>query len=80
MKALKMVYPDYDEAEEPSGRSMNYPRPISEPPSPSSSRATTPAPSEQGSSDDEVDSEAEVSYIVILFSLSRCTRQYLVFY
>lgn len=61
MKALKMVYPDYDEAEESGGgRSMNYPRPISEPPSPSSSRATTPAPSEQGSSEDEVDSEAEV--------------------
>lgn len=55
-----MVYPDYDEAEESGGSGrMNYPRPISEPPSPNSSRATTPAPSEAGSSD-EVDSEAEV--------------------
>lgn len=60
MKALKMVYPDYDEAEETGGSGrMSYPRPISEPPSPSSSRATTPVPSD--ASDDEVDSEAEVS-------------------
>jgi len=62
MQALKMVYPDYEDREESGGGSgkMNYPRPISEPPSPTSSRATTPAPSENGSSDDEVDSEAEV--------------------
>lgn len=66
MKALKMVYPDFDEADENGvgGRSMKYPRPISEPPSPSWSRATTPAPSEHGSSEDEVDSEAEVGPII----------------
>lgn len=60
MKALKMVYPDYEELDEAGGSGrISYPRPISEPPSPSSSRATTPAPSEDGS-EDEVDSEAEV--------------------
>jgi glycogen(starch) synthase len=60
MKALKMVYPDYEEVDyDSAGGRMSYPRPLSEPPSPSSSRATTPAPSEQGSSD-EVDSEGEV--------------------
>ena len=57
MKALKIVYPDMADEEETGGSGrMSYPRPISEPPSPSSSRATTPAPS-----DDEVDSEGEVS-------------------
>lgn len=51
-----MVYPDMlDEEQSGSGGKMSYPRPISEPPSPSSSRATTPCPS-----DDEVDSEGEV--------------------
>jgi len=65
MKALKMVYPDYDEGEESGGSGrMSYPRPISEPPSPQSSRAVTPAPSEQGSSDDEVDSEAELDELM----------------
>ena len=41
----------------------NYPRPISEPPSPASSRATTPAPSQHASDveddDDSHDSEQE---------------------
>jgi len=56
MKALKIVYPDMVDDEEAGGSGrMSYPRPISEPPSPSSSRATTPAPS-----DDEVDSDAEL--------------------
>jgi len=66
MKALKTVYPDYDEDEEYGGSGrMSYPRPISEPPSPSSSRATTPAPSEHGSSgEDEVDSEAELEELM----------------
>jgi len=59
MKALRIVYPDMPEDEMGAGGRMNYPRPISEPPSPSSSRATTPAPSRHGS-DDEVDSDAEL--------------------
>jgi glycogen(starch) synthase len=62
VNALKACYPDYQEEEETGGSGrMNYPRPISEPPSPTSSRATTPAPSLHGSDeDDEVDSEAEL--------------------
>lgn len=41
---------------------FNYPRPISEPPSPLSSRHTTPAASIHGSDDeDEIDDEKEVS-------------------
>ena len=44
-------------------RTFNYPRPLSEPPSPSSSRITTPAASVHGSDDeeDEVDEEKEVT-------------------
>ncbi|XP_076062252.1 glycogen [starch] synthase [Oratosquilla oratoria] len=63
--ALHQVYPELvtDEEGKGAGR-INYPRPLSEPPSPSSSRATTPAPSEHGSDDgddhDSVDSEAEL--------------------
>jgi len=57
MKALKLVYPEMQEKVDQHGGSgkMSYPRPISEPPSPSSSRATSPGPS-----DDEVDSEEEL--------------------
>lgn len=40
---------------------FNYPRPISAPPSPSSSRHTTPAPSVHGSDDeDSVDEDQEL--------------------
>jgi len=64
MKALHSVFPDVDADFEKNGRDtkgrMSYPRPLSEPPSPSSSRGTTPAPSDV-ESDDEVDSEAEVT-------------------
>lgn len=61
--SLGVVYPELALEEEASGAGrLNYPRPLSEPPSPSSSRATTPAPSEHGSDDeDSIDSEAEVS-------------------
>ncbi len=56
MKALKSVYPDISEDEahpKPLSRMYySYPRPISEPPSPSSSRLTTPAPSQHGSEDE----------------------------
>lgn len=66
IKALRAVFPDYrDELENGVGSSFKYPRPLSEPPSPSSSRVTTPAASVHGSdveeSDDSVDSEGEVS-------------------
>jgi len=62
---LTTAYPDFasEYAEGGVGR-FNYPRPISEPPSPLSSRHTTPAASVYGSEDedeDEVDEEKEVS-------------------
>lgn len=66
MRALQSVYTDYvDEAGENfyrnSGNSFNYPRPVSAPPSPSSSRHTTPAPSVHGSDDeDSVDEDQEL--------------------
>lgn len=63
IKALCTVYPELESefAEGNVGR-LNYPRPISEPPSPSSSRHTTPAASVHGSDDeeDEVDDEKEL--------------------
>lgn len=64
LKALCQVFPDmFDKetetlciTEASSRRRYNYPRPYSEPPSPSSSRPTTP-----GASDDEdIDDEREV--------------------
>jgi glycogen(starch) synthase len=42
----------------PLSKFYSFPRPISEPPSPSSSRVTTPAPSQHGS-DDERDDDQE---------------------
>lgn len=62
MKALHRVFPDYKEEMEAGIGTLKYPRPISEPPSPSSSRITTPAASVHGSDDesDSVDSEGEV--------------------
>ena len=61
--ALHCVFPEYGLDEENGsgvGR-LSYPRPISEPPSPTSSRATTPIPSDQSDQDDdEVDEEREV--------------------
>ncbi|XP_043514270.1 glycogen [starch] synthase [Frieseomelitta varia] len=62
IKALTTVYPELasEYAEGGVGR-FNYPRPISEPPSPSSSRHTTPAASVHGSDEeDEVDEEKEL--------------------
>ncbi|XP_043289129.1 glycogen [starch] synthase [Venturia canescens] len=64
IKALTAVYPELA-AEMGDGsynRTFNYPRPLSEPPSPSSSRITTPAASVHGSDDeeDEVDEEKEL--------------------
>lgn len=64
MKALHSVFPDYKEEMEAGIGMLNYPRPYSEPPSPSSSRVTTPVASRHGSDDenDSVDSEGEVSH------------------
>lgn len=61
MKALNMVFPEIDAEEAaPSGR-FSYPRPISEPPSPSSTRGPSPAQSdtEEENEEDDVDSEEE---------------------
>ncbi|XP_066257630.1 glycogen [starch] synthase [Euwallacea similis] len=62
LQALHKLFPDYVEEIENSIGTLKYPRPISEPPSPSSSRVTTPAASVHGSDDegDSVDSEAEL--------------------
>ncbi|CAF4887596.1 unnamed protein product [Pieris macdunnoughi] len=66
-EALKIVYPDYvDHMHMELGKRFNYPRPISEPPSPTHSRATTPAASVHGSDDeDEVDEEKELAELRI---------------
>lgn len=59
--ALHAVFPEFDLEDESGGVGrLSYPRPISEPPSPTSSRATTPLPSDEESEDDEVDEEREV--------------------
>ncbi|CAG0924457.1 unnamed protein product, partial [Notodromas monacha] len=59
--ALHRVFPDLiGEDDDDDARSIgrfSYPRPISEPPSPSSSRATTPLPASD--SEDEIDEERE---------------------
>lgn len=62
-KALQSVYNDIPSFEEEfKGRNLNYPRPYSEPPSPSQSKHTTPSGSRQGSEDeDEVDEEKELA-------------------
>ncbi|XP_018318570.1 glycogen [starch] synthase [Agrilus planipennis] len=61
-KALHTVFPDYKEEMENDIGKFKYPRPLSEPPSPTSSRATTPAASVHGSDDesDSVDEEKEL--------------------
>ncbi|KAJ8953719.1 hypothetical protein NQ314_007329 [Rhamnusium bicolor] len=55
MKALHRVFPDYKEDMESGIGTLRYPRPLSEPPSPSSSRVTTPAASVHGSDDEMED-------------------------
>jgi glycogen(starch) synthase len=63
--ALHAVFPEFDMDEDENGSGvgrLSYPRPISEPPSPTSSRATTPIPSDQSDEDDEVDEEREVFF------------------
>lgn len=55
MRALQIAFPDIQEDESaPRLRPrLDFPRPISEPPSPTLSRAPTPAPSQPGSDDEE---------------------------
>lgn len=61
---MQCVFPDMESFEEEYKErrsSFSYPRPYSEPPSPSASRHTTPASSVHGSDEeDEVDEEKEV--------------------
>lgn len=66
-KALQSVYPDIPSLEEEDKvRVFNYPRPYSEPPSPSASRHTTPAGSRHGSDDeDEIDEEKELAELQV---------------
>lgn len=61
-RALHIVFPELLEEEQDGIGMVKYPRPYSEPPSPSSSRHTTPAASVHGSDDesDSVDSEGEL--------------------
>lgn len=59
--ALHKTHPELAE-DLSTGARLRYPRPVSEPPSPTSSRASTPVPSEKGSDDEdseEFDPEAE---------------------
>jgi glycogen(starch) synthase len=67
MRALREVFPDYKQDDENGIGTLKYPRPISEPPSPSSSRMTTPAASIHGSDDesDSVDEEKELEELGI---------------
>lgn len=70
VNALKAVYPDYvDESGLDYVQSnFNYPRPLSAPPSPTSSRHTTPHGSRHGSDDedeDSVDDELELKELGI---------------
>uniref|UniRef100_A0A1L8E1X2 Glycogen [starch] synthase n=1 Tax=Nyssomyia neivai TaxID=330878 RepID=A0A1L8E1X2_9DIPT len=71
VKALQTLYADYvDEGPEYLEHRANfsYPRPLSAPPSPSSSRRSTPAPSTHGSGDedeDSVDDELELQELGI---------------
>lgn len=55
--ALKKVYSEFDYDDNCSDRRIAYPRPISEPSTPQSSRTASPNRSES----DSVDSDAEVS-------------------
>lgn len=57
--ALRTVHPEFM-SEETTAAKLKYPRPISEPPSPSTSRATTPVSSNPASEDEADEAEVEV--------------------
>lgn len=57
MKALQAAFHDVQEDEEhPAPRKFHFPKPISEPPSPASTRPTTPEASRHGSDDEDANS------------------------
>lgn len=75
VKALQKVYPELDLDDDPYVGKFNYPRPISEPPSPSSSRLTTPVASRHGSDDeDEVDEEKELQELGVINNIDHASR------
>lgn len=59
VKALQLNYPDYnpEDINEMKSKGFRYPRPLSEPSSPSMSRHTTPTPSERNSDNEGGDEE-----------------------
>merc|ERR1719427_749213 len=60
MKALQATFPDVQEDEEqPAARRFNFPKPISEPPSPTSTRGPSPASSHHGSDDEDDDNDLD---------------------
>jgi glycogen(starch) synthase len=61
--ALHRMHPEILTDDSMAGSKMKFPRPISEPPSPTSSRATTPAPSEPGSDADSDIDEKELQIL-----------------
>ena len=59
MKALQATFSDVQEDEEqPISKRFNFPKPISEPPSPSSTRGPSPASSHHGSDDEDDEADA----------------------
>lgn len=65
------MFPELQDYNEQAIGRLKYPKPISEPPSPTSSRGTTPVASVHGSDDesDSVDEEKEVISTSNIFSL-----------
>ena len=62
MKALQATFPDVQEDEEqPRARRMDFPKPISEPPSPTSTRGPSPASSHHGSDVEDDDANSHDS-------------------
>lgn len=64
---------------EVSRRRYNYPRPYSEPPSPSNSRPTTPGASLHGSDDEGIDEEREVTTLLSRYDVLSTLKQYIEF-
>jgi len=57
--ALHKTHPDFEDDLVSHDFQVKYPRPISEPPSPHSSRASTPAASVRGSDTEESDEDQD---------------------
>lgn len=58
-EAIHKTHPEFADHASSCKLQLKYPRPMSEPPSPSQSRTSTPAPSEPGSEDHSSDEERE---------------------